>query len=437
MRTRLAPILLLVVGVACCSFSWAGAEGAYQGGMEAFKAQRYELALRYFLEAERVGARSSALHYNLGTVNFKLGRYSVARRRYEYLTHDPEWRALAQYNLGLIDDVTGDVDRAQSHYRSAFGLATHSKLKRLAALKIVDQASIAEVNSVDEGWAGIASTGAGFDDNVVLADDQSLASISDEGDYFAEALAVANTYVSGGFEKGWRLELSGYYRAHKGLDEFDFGSASLGAMYNKLLGRWHLQTGAITGAQFAGHRLHATTATHRMQLYRFLRVANLRLRNDFSYVLGGSSYEYLDGWQNRLTGELSRRIGTARLRLGYELEVNDRDNLALAGEFFSYSPTRHKLFAGIEQRLGRFKVLLRADLRASRNSDEDIEINPDGTITQQQREENRSAAKARIGYQLGKLWRVFAQYQYTDNDSNFDRRRYQNIRYMLGLESAF
>ncbi len=150
--------------------SWCASNDDYRLGIDAFKQGRYEEARQLFVRVYDAGGREPTLFYNLGSAEFKLGDYSAARRSFQTIANDPKWGALAEYNLGLIEDKLGNVDRAQQHYRVAYDAAQSDKLKELAARKIGQP----EADHDNDDWFGLVSLGAGYDDNVVLLNDQSL-----------------------------------------------------------------------------------------------------------------------------------------------------------------------------------------------------------------------------------------------------------------------
>src|SRR3954468_18329308 len=89
-------------------------------GIDAFKQGRYDTARDAFTRAYAAGQRSPALYYNLGSAQFKLGAYGASADAFEHIANDPVWGALAQYNLGLIDEAEGRTERAQRHFQAAF-----------------------------------------------------------------------------------------------------------------------------------------------------------------------------------------------------------------------------------------------------------------------------------------------------------------------------
>ena len=161
------------------------------------------------------------------------------------------------------------------------------------------------------------------------------------------------------------------------------------------------------------------------------------MTNDFGVIEGASDYDYLSGTRNQFTVEFIRKRNKARWRLGYQFEINDRDDLMLTNEFFSYSPTRHGVFGTVEIPFSeRWVANVRADFRTSDYDDENVEIELDDSVTQMARDADRMSATLRLAYRVHKKWQLFGEYQYNDSDSNFDRYSYGSSRYKIGIEST-
>jgi tetratricopeptide (TPR) repeat protein len=434
MNGSAARCLTLTILLLAGSTGWS-AEDDYRSGIDAFKQGRYGDALEYFTRAYDAGGRDPTLFYNLGSAQFKLGDYSAAYGSFEQIAEDPGWGPLARYNLGLIDERRGEHARAQQHFRAAYAAARSDKLKQLAAGKI-DTSGVAK--PADDAWFGIVSLAGGFDDNVVLLNDQSLVSVSNKEDYFADALASVSGFVHGDVERGWRADVSAYYRAYRDQTDYDYGTAAAALTYNTMTASAQWQFGGRLYAQFVGGEAYTTALSMRAQLLRPVGAYSLRIRNDAAYYEGASDYDYLTGWQDRLGVQISRRFGRNGFRLGYELELNDRDDLTTGIEFFSYSPTWNRFYGDATRYLSdAFDVQVRAEYQFSDYRDEDVQINPDDTVTVAARDDDRIVASLRLTYHPSQSWGVFSEYSYTDNSSNFSEYEYDDNQIMIGIERPF
>ena len=407
----------------------------YRLGVDAFKQGRYEEARQRFAREYDAGVRDPTLLYNLGSAQFKLGDYPGALHSFEEVANDPKWGALAQYNLGLIEDKLGNVDAAQRHYRVAYETAQSDKLRELASFKISDRPT---PSNDDDDWFGIVSLGGGYDDNVVLLNDQSLVDVSNESDYFAEALASASGFVQGNEERGWRADAVGYYRGYRDLNDFDYGSTTLGMTYNTMTPTAQWQFGARANAQFVGGDAYTTAATARAQLLQPLGAYHLRVRNDLDYVDGADHFGYLTGWQDRISVQIGRRVGAYALRAAYEFEWNNRRDSNTSTEFFSYSPIWNRFYAeAVRSFTDALELELRAAYEFSRYDDENVEVEPNGAVSTAARDDDRVTAALRVTYHAFDPWNVFGEYTYSNNSSKFSQYEYTDNQVMLGVERPF
>lgn len=409
----------------------------YSRGLTAARAGKLEEALRHFSAARDQGMDAPTLTHNLGVVNFKLGRLDAAATAFQDLTGDTRWRALAHYNLGLIEERRGRTAAAVKNFRRARSLATSRQLRALAERKL-SPAIPAAAARPSSRWYVLASLAAGYDDNVVLADHSLLDAVSDEGDEFGEILAAAQRALGDDGRSGFVIDFGGYYRKHADLDDFDFAAFSAALHWRKPLGAWRLSTGFKSEAQFAGGESYANVATVRAQLEDNEGPARWRLRNDFSYLSGSSDFDFVTGWRNRVQLQVNHRVDPIELEGGYEIEVNDRDDLTAGSQFFSYSPLRHRVYGALGFDFWpKIHLNLRASLRLSDYEDDNRFFDDNGDLIEAPRDQDALSLTARIAYTLGARWRLWSQYQYNDSDSDIPRYQYASNAYLLGLETAF
>lgn len=95
-------------------------EGYFQlGRLLTFKGD-YGGAIREYREALRINNRLAAVHFNLGTVYLRLGRYDGARKCYERcFACSPSYKDHALTNLGVVEWKTGNTTRAQRLFLQA------------------------------------------------------------------------------------------------------------------------------------------------------------------------------------------------------------------------------------------------------------------------------------------------------------------------------
>jgi len=415
----------------------ADARDSYRQGVDAFHAGDYATAVSRFEAAEHSGMHDSRLTFNLGSSYFKLGKLDASRRCFSAIANDLQWGALAQFNLGLIDEREGHTDAAQSHFQIAMTRTDSERVRALARQKLrntTDRAS-----DTPPGWTGFASLGGGFDDNVVLSADPTILGVSDKGDAFANALLGASGYVAGSYNGGLRLDFGASGEAYRDLSDYDAANALVGLAYTKVLGGWFLDTGIRGDASSLGQELFTTSGAYRLRAYHPISEnTGIQLRGEVSYISGASNYDYLTGWRQGLGAEFQIHHTTGLIRVGYNTERNNRDDLTTSTEFFSYSPTRNAGYLGIEQNLGkRVKTELYTEYRVSDYQDEDQVVDASGATIVEQRKDKLLSAGLRTAFNVTDGFGLFLDYRYTNNDSNFETDQYNANRVTLGLESRF
>jgi len=120
--------------------------------------------------------------------------------------------------------------------------------------------------------------------------------------------------------------------------------------------------------------------------------------------------------------------------VGYQLELNNRRDLQQGGEFFSYSPTRHSLFATVAlPSVGGWQTDVRGEYRASRYKDP---YRLDGGTFEVAREDDRYGFALRASRDLSARWRVFIDYSYYRNESNLNGYDYDRHQLLAGFEAV-
>lgn len=430
---------IFAIAVLCASVAAHAAEhDDFRAGVAAFEAGDYAIAAMHFEAAERAGRDDARLQFNLGSTYFKLGRLEAARARYARLLGDPQWSALAHYNLGLIEERRGDLASARTHYRTVLASTASDRLTQRASLRLA--ALVDDAQPPTSAWMGLVTIAGGHDDNVTLTEDPSIAGVSDQADEFVDVSAAASGYLSGGYASGLRLDLSAFGEFFAELDDFDIGTAAAGLTWTTLAGEWFVETGGKGEVNTLGSDVLTGVGTLGVRAtYPLAEHLRLRLRGEGSWIDGASEFEYLGGWRARVATELQARDGARRWVVGYRFEYNDRDDYTSADEFMSYSPIRNSGYLRIEQRLGdRIVAEIRAEYLDSRYSDENRVANGNaGAIVEEARDDSRWTAGARVAWSALTSTSLFIDYGYADADSTFEDYRYTQNRVLLGLERSF
>ncbi|QKT03355.1 tetratricopeptide repeat protein [Ectothiorhodospiraceae bacterium 2226] len=410
----------------------APAEAASAAGREAFAQGDYSGALQHFIDARRAGLDSPQLSYNLGVTYYRLGRYHEARQEFEGLLGDAEQAANAHYNLGLIALKLNDTRAAREHFQQAHDTTDSEALRALAARALV-QAQPRAVAS--RRTAGVLSLGAGYDSNVALVRDADQIGTRDEGDAFGEVLAGVRHPLG----ESWELDAAFYLRHYADVDAFDQSSLRLGMMHRTTGEVWRSGIGAHAERLFLGGEVFQSAGTLTLEAARpFQDGAELRLRYRPSRIVAEAPYEYLTGWRHRAGVQLRSPLAEASLTLGYELELNDRDDLPQDEPFASRSPQRNALSAQLGYPLSRaWDLTVAGRYRYSRFEQETIGPPRLGISTNRRRVDEEYEMELRLDRILTRHWYLFGRHLYTHNQSNDPEFDYSRHETMLGLERLF
>lgn len=430
---RTLAMIALLFGVDIPALAATAGEAGFEQGLAASQRGKHRQAIKAFLQAQQAGFNKPALHYNLGVSYFRLGDYAKARQRFERLTRDPQWAALAYYNLGLVARRLDDPARAADHFEQAYRRTDNSRLRALAATAL----DRLPVSGRDAGTTLSATVAAGYDSNVALAPDAETVNLSDNSDLFIEAGALLNHRLSADRSSARYLFGGLHVRQYTDVSEYDQQSLRLGLNQEQVLSRWRLDLRAyldhisVDSARFERSLNVGVRARRPLGGGR-----DLRLHYRAGLIDAGARYAYLEGWEQRFSIDSLLATDAGALRLGYQLELNDRDDLELNGEFFSYSPVRHTLFALWKLAgPGNWRYTLRGEYRYSDYPDPYRISN--GTTTEVKREDHRYLAGIRGQRYLSDKTELFMDYRYIDNDSNLEAYDYARHQLMGGIEAHF
>jgi hypothetical protein len=406
------------------------AEDRFRDGVAAFKAGEYRRAAAYFEAARRHGMASPALFFNLGVSYYRLERYERAAEAFRQLTGDPTNGPLAHYNLGLVALAQGHDDRAREHLVTARDSARDERIRDLARDRL---AELGDTGAAPSRLSLLLSASFGYDDNVTLAPDETVAA-TDTEDHFWQYLAAGTFQLTGGNRDGLQLKASVLGTDYADIDRFDQTYLRAGPEWDHRWGAWDTDLAAYADWVYLDGERFERVYTGEIEGMRPLGDNTLvRLRYRYSRIDGDDPYGYLSGDRHRAAIE-GRFRGALDARLGYELEYNDRDDLRTDTSFTSVSPVRHEVFARGTYRVAGWEGQARAEYRLSRYPDANTDTT---TGLDRERGDDRLRLKAALRRQLP--WRLvgFAEYEHTRNDSNIDDYDYTASVYRLGLERFF
>lgn len=415
---------LSLLAPASASETGAAADALFAQGVAAFQRGDFAAAVAHFERARDAGLHTPALAYNLGASLYKLGAYLEAENAFRTVAEDPAWAALGWYNMALAAHARGDAARARRYAENARRHAEAGEVRALAA------ALLERLGAGRRSVRGLVQVHLGYDSNVTLtADDQTLAATR-ISDAFLQLYAAADGHV-GGSADAWRWETSLYNVSYEDLSENDITQVLLGASRPARRGDWRWDAGVRLqylwldgeGLQAIGTlRLEGTRA---LADQRELRVAARASTIEAVH----EEFEFLEGSRQQLELSLARPAAGGWITTGVSWERNDRRDLAMGSEFFSFSPTRYGLWLAGSWPLGaQWRLEPSALYYRSRYADPDVR--PQVTRT---RADNHVELSLRLRRPLTPSWQLLAEYAYLDNDSNFSDLSYTQRLMLLGL----
>ncbi len=375
------------------------------------------------------------MYYNLGSTYFRLERYNEARSSFLQIVDDADWGGAAHYNLGLVAERQGQLARARNHYQQAYDRATSDAIRQRSAAKLeLDGTG----TSASSRWNTYLSAAGGYEDNAALTSDLSAPQAGGRGDEFFLLWGATSRYLHGDYRDGYRLVLSGYLQQYNRLDDFDLGTLGLEFSRDRQQADWHTRMSGRMHTYWIGGNIYGNRFSLGARGSRDFTDRTLVLDGDLGYIDASRRYHYLSGWQTRGRVEMIQPMSAADLRLGYRLELNSRNDLSGGQEFFSYSPTRHLIFAELGRvSLGAAELTVGLDYEHSRYADRNVMQEQDSSFTSRKRRDNGWGALLRGDFGLGGGWHVFASYDYSQRDSNLAQYDYSSNRFLLGIEGGF
>ncbi len=399
----------------------ADGSALFADGERAFAAGQYREALRLFTAARDAGSAGPSSYYNIGVCQYRLGDYDSAEATFESLAAEfPAFVELAEYNRGLALRADGNTAAARVAFVRARS-STDEKLVQLAnaQLRALGAApSVAEPPSAGEPrWTGYFAGALGYDDNVALLNELVLTS-SEASSPFAEMLGVLTRDFG---PKPLRFDASAYAVHYPDVGDFDQTAVRLSLAAEQRLGQWTLLAGPTVGR-----------STLDGEGFEELVGADFRARRGFGrgFIFearalyddtnaANASFAYLDGSRRFLRLSM-QHTGAARVRAGYDVERNDREDPGV-------SPSRERWSIGYQR---QWSENWAADAalahRTSRYSAASVP-----------RDERLLELSLSARRELRGNWTLGLEYQWFDNDSSADEFAYDGQRVALGLSRSF
>ncbi len=412
-------------------------KAVFDKGVRLFAAGDYAGAAKLFEQVLITDQNNAIIHFNLGSSYYRLGRYDRAREHFMKIDPGHKLGPLAYYNLGLVAFRMEEGEKAAIYwFQRCLDSSDEKALKQLAARQIArlqkrEKASFFTRDSL----TGYYSVGIGYDDNVARVPDEIL-QVANQGSGFLDVFLSSNYWVNGNYRRGNALKFGVALTHYDQVSKYSNNLFNIGLYHYRPLFDWHGRYGIHyyrTGLNGEGFQ----------QRIRFqMRVGNrystnqrLRIQYEYSQIKALSSvYSYLGGVQQRFKIENRSRLAHGQLRLGYLLELNDKQDYRKADTFSSYSPVRQTLSLRHRYLVGeKWVTRMGLDYRFSDYVKENIVAG----VSKGVREDRRFRATFGVIYKYADDVELEFSLQRTDNDSNFAERKYTSNQMMFSIGGYF
>jgi tetratricopeptide (TPR) repeat protein len=383
----------------------------------AFEIGDFEQALRLFQAALAAGADSPALHYNIGVCQYRLGDHAAAAATFGRLGERfPSFAPIAEYNRGLALLALGETEAA----RAAFERARREGDEALAGLAASALASLEPAAAPRSRWLGYFDLAAGHDDNIALIDELSLPATLSASSSFTEIFGYASRRF--GQRVPFRLDFSGYVVRYADAPEFDQEALRIDSAFEWSPGAWRIEAGPrVAQSTLDGDGFERALGTGVLARRSISQRVTFDAQLVYDDVTAASSrFDFIEGTRERLRIGLDGRMERQRVRVGYEIETNDRVSAGV-------SPSRDRFDMNYQRRFGGFWSL--DGTVAYRSSDYD-EISPP-------REEDLLEVVATGRRSLPKGWLFGAEYRLADNDASVAQYSYRSHRFSIAIGKGF
>jgi len=424
-RARGIGCLLILLTVAPHAVAGA-AEEYFDHGVKAFLSEDFKAAKQSFERARDAGMDSAALYYNYGSTLYKLKQYPEAQAAFAICARDPAWAALARYNMGLAVYQQGKRAEAAEYFSQVWRYTDDAKLATLA------QTMLERIDPMARRYPrGTFSFSLGYDSNVVLSDLAPSLPAADKSDAYTELLATTGARLGSG-PGAPRWEAALYDLRYSDLKDFSITEVILGMHAPWRLGAWQSEAGGQwwyilrDGSAFQQVAVLKANTTRESAGNRVLR---FDLRYDQIESID-NNFQFLDGQRLEIGVSAAQPAATGWMYYGVTYEQNNREDLAVGGEFFSQSPSRAGLWLKGSWPFGaRWRIEPAVRYRYSHYADEDRRTS--GVV--QTREDNEWQAGVLAKYRLTVAWQLAIEYSYSGSHSNFDEFSYTRHQLAIGL----
>jgi len=411
----------------------SAAQRAFSTAVAWFGKGDYEKALAAFRKARAAGMNSPVLYYDLGAVNFRLGRLDAARRNFSRIVDDSRYGQYARYNLGLIAERRGHADEARHRFSQVAEHADDAALRKLARTQLERIGPPRSPRAV-----GFLDLESGYDSNVILRRSASAVTPSGRGSALFGVLTGGAAVVQGSWRHGLQMNGSLFYRGYTAASGYNQLLLQGGPKYRFPVGDWELQTSAaVTYFRFGSATLETTLAALVHASHPVGANGKVTLEGGLSGVRGGTNYGYLGGHTYFVGAGGKWKAGPVTLSGGYSHHVDRRNDLYTGNQFFSVSPVSNDVYAALHWQVdSRWEVAVHAGYEHARYRDPDVYLQ-NGLLVTERRVDNRASFRASVTRDFSDTLSVELSGEHDDNRSTVARYAYSQNVYLLRLRYLF
>ncbi|MCF6282242.1 MAG: outer membrane beta-barrel protein [Candidatus Polarisedimenticolaceae bacterium] len=432
---KFIPVLILFLMISPSHAEQGKAIALYDEAVQAMRGKAYQEAVRLFDQAQQAGMASGKLNYNKGVALYKLHRYKEAKKALLTAEAKAGNPTLVRYNLGLVSYRLSEVEEAEYWFNEVSREMKGEKLGSFADEMLAKLNDKKPSKQAGKLWSVIIDSALGYDDNVTLENTE-IAQGTNKSDFYLDLYGSVAYRFSDDKRNGLSVRLGLATIKYQNESRYNSTLYNAGLYQDNQFSDWRTRVGLKITRINLGGKEYLQKNTLQLQAAHYLsKSLRLRGRYDLStYHELDDNYAHLAGQRHKIKLDGMWKGGNTKLRVGYDLELNDRDDLQWGSNFTSYSATRHNIKATLSFPLiDKLRGKLGAEYRQSIYNDANIVSGVSGDT----REDDRYRYRLEATYKLNRKVDLVGKYRYTDNVSNITSSSYRHSQILLGLQSYF
>lgn len=399
----------------------------YNQGEYAQAKVHFELALN---QAQQQGKPTNTIYYNLGSVCYQLEQYDESKLYFEKLLDDNKLKAVAYYNLALIENKQGNKQSTIDYLHQSRKVSTDSQLSKLVdqqLLKLSKQKPQRTKTVTYQDWHAYLYLSPGYDSNIKFAPAEVA---SNESGSFLQFYGLFDKRIAGkGYGKkdhALLITSSVFLSNYFSTDFNDYNIFDIGLRYLLPVRQWRNTIDFNIKKSTYGHRDYQRLYMATFKTLRKFSDGNtLSLRYRYEQINSlDPLFDYLEGNRQKLRLGYQFKWPSDLVDLWYELELNDRENTVKR----NYSPTRNT-----------FRVRYEKKFNATNRVYGELEYRHsdyDPTPTQDRLDKRTGYLLAYVN-DITQDWKFLARWGFRSNNSTESIFSYDRHVMLLTLRKSF